>query len=58
MSFNPANFTAPKAKPLPVILLLDKSGSMGGEPIQLLNQAVFFLRITISAPMAPMPKRA
>jgi uncharacterized protein YegL len=40
MSFNPANFTAPKAKPLPVILLLDKSGSMGGEPIQLLNQAV------------------
>ncbi|OQC13283.1 MAG: von Willebrand factor type A domain protein [Lentisphaerae bacterium ADurb.Bin082] len=28
MIFNPGQFTAPKAKPLPIILLLDTSGSM------------------------------
>ncbi|RYH39868.1 MAG: VWA domain-containing protein, partial [Alcaligenaceae bacterium] len=33
-------FTAPKAKPLPVILLLDVSSSMLGEKIQNLNDAV------------------
>lgn len=38
--FDPSKFTAPKAKPLPVILLLDVSGSMGGEKIQNLNDAV------------------
>ena len=38
--FNPANFTVAKAKPLPVILLLDVSGSMGGESIKQLNIAV------------------
>lgn len=38
--FDPSKFTAPKAKPLPVILLLDVSGSMGGEKIQNLNEAV------------------
>lgn len=38
--FDPSKFTAPKAKPLPVILLLDVSGSMNGEKIQNLNDAV------------------
>lgn len=38
--FDPSQFTAPKAKPLPVILLLDVSGSMDGEKIQNLNDAV------------------
>jgi len=37
--FNPADFTAPKAKPLPVVLLLDVSSSMGGASIQMLNEA-------------------
>lgn len=38
--FDPSKFTAPKAKVLPVILLLDESASMGGEKIQNLNDAV------------------
>lgn len=38
--FNPANFTVAKAKPLPVVLLLDVSGSMHGEKIDTLNVAV------------------
>lgn len=38
--FNPANFTVAKAKPLPVILLLDVSGSMSGDSINQLNAAV------------------
>ena len=38
--FDPSKFTAPKAKPLPVILLLDVSGSMGGDRIENLNSAV------------------
>lgn len=39
-TFDPSKFTAPKAKPLPVILLLDASGSMSGAKIQNLNEAV------------------
>jgi uncharacterized protein YegL len=39
-TFDPTKFTAPTAKPLPVILLLDVSGSMGGAKIQNLNDAV------------------
>ena len=39
-SFDPSKFTAPKAKPLPVILLLDVSGSMSGDKIRNLNDAV------------------
>ena len=39
-SFDPSKFTAPKAKPLPVILLLDASGSMSGDKIHNLNVAV------------------
>jgi uncharacterized protein YegL len=40
MKFDPTKFTAPAAKPLPVILLLDVSGSMQGEKIGNLNAAV------------------
>ena len=38
--FNASEFTASKAKPLPVVLLLDTSGSMGGAKIASLNEAV------------------
>lgn len=38
--FNPANFTVEKAKPLPLVLLLDVSSSMYGEKIHFLNTAV------------------
>ena len=38
--FDPSKFTAPTAKPLPVILLLDCSGSMSGEKNRNLNDAV------------------
>jgi uncharacterized protein YegL len=38
--FDPSKFTAPKAKPFPVILLLDVSDSMSGEKIHNLNAAV------------------
>lgn len=38
--FDPKRFTAPKAKPIPVVLLLDVSGSMSGTKIQNLNEAV------------------
>lgn len=39
-TFDPAKYTAPTAKPLPVVLLLDVSGSMGGAKIHNLNGAV------------------
>ncbi len=39
-AFDPSKFTAPTAKPLPVILLLDVSGSMLGAKIQNLNDSV------------------
>lgn len=39
-TFDPAKYTAPKAKPLPVILLLDVSSSMSGAKIQNLNESV------------------
>lgn len=38
--FDPKKFTTPTAKPLPVVLLLDVSGSMHGAKIQNLNEAV------------------
>ncbi len=38
--FNPADFTVAKAKPLPVVLLLDVSYSMQGEKMEKLNAAV------------------
>jgi uncharacterized protein YegL len=39
-SFDPTQFTTTKPKPLPVILLLDVSGSMTGTKIDALNAAV------------------
>jgi uncharacterized protein YegL len=39
-TFDPSKFTAPTAKPLPVVLLLDASGSMAGAKVQNLNEAV------------------
>jgi len=39
-TFDPTKYTAPAAKPLPVILLLDVSGSMGGAKIQNLNESL------------------
>ncbi|MBK5201655.1 MAG: VWA domain-containing protein [Spirochaetaceae bacterium] len=38
--FNPKEFTVTNPKPLPIILLLDTSGSMYGENINSLNKAV------------------
>lgn len=38
--FNPSDFTVAKAKPLPVVLLLDVSTSMQGNSIKELNSAV------------------
>ena len=40
MAFDPSKFTVRASKPLPVILMLDTSGSMSGEKIQSLNDAV------------------
>lgn len=40
MAFDPSKYTVAKARPLPVILLLDRSGSMAGEKISTLNVAV------------------
>lgn len=40
MAFDPSKYSAPKAKPLPVMLLLDSSGSMRGVKIDTLNEAV------------------
>ena len=44
--FDPSKFTASKPKPLPVILLLDVSGSMRGAKIQNLNEAVKDMLVT------------
>jgi len=38
--FDPSKFTVPKAKPLPICLLLDISYSMSGDKIDNLNKAV------------------
>jgi Uncharacterized protein encoded in toxicity protection region of plasmid R478, contains von Willebrand factor (vWF) domain len=40
MAFDPSKYTIAKARPLPVILMLDRSGSMEGEKILQLNAAV------------------
>jgi len=40
MAFNPADFTVAEPKSIPVLLLLDTSYSMGGQPIDMLNKAV------------------
>lgn len=38
--FDPSKFTVQKAKPLPIMLMLDVSGSMSGVKIETLNEAV------------------
>lgn len=38
--FDPKKFTTPAPKPLPIVLLLDISGSMSGNKIENLNKAV------------------
>ena len=38
--FDPSKFTVQKAKPLPIMLMLDVSGSMSGVKIDTLNEAV------------------
>jgi len=40
MGFNPANYTVSEPKSIPVILMLDTSGSMNGNKITKLNEAV------------------
>lgn len=40
MAFDPKNYKAPSAKKLPVVLLLDVSGSMSGEKINTLYDSV------------------
>ena len=40
MAFDPSKYTVAKARPLPVILMLDGSGSMSGNKIETLNAAV------------------
>lgn len=40
MSFDVSKFNAPKARALPVILMLDRSSSMAGQKIDTLNKAV------------------
>lgn len=40
MAFNPADFTVEEPKSIPVVLLLDTSYSMSGQPIDMLNTAV------------------
>ncbi|MDQ7073577.1 MAG: VWA domain-containing protein [Gammaproteobacteria bacterium] len=46
--FDPSSFTTPKAKPLPVVLLLDVSSSMSGEKIDNLNNAVKEMLATLA----------
>lgn len=40
MGFDPNTFVREEARPLPLLLLLDTSGSMGGEKIATLNTAI------------------
>ena len=40
MAFDPSKYTVAAARPLPVILMLDRSGSMCGKNISMLNEAV------------------
>jgi phage/colicin/tellurite resistance cluster terY protein len=52
MAFNPNSYKAPEAKKLPVILLLDVSGSMEGEKIDSLYEATINMIETFSAAQA------
>ena len=52
MAFNPNNYKAPEAKKLPVILLLDVSGSMSGAKIDSLYDATIDMIETFAAAQA------
>ena len=52
MAFNPNNYKAPEAKKLPVVLLLDISGSMSGAKIDSLYDATIDMIETFSAAQA------
>ena len=52
MAFNPNNYKAPETKKLPVILLLDVSGSMRGEKIESLYDATIEMIETFAAAQA------
>lgn len=52
MAFNPNDYKAPEAKKLPVILLLDVSGSMRGEKIESLYNATIDMIETFAAAQA------
>lgn len=52
MAFNPNNYKAPAAKKLPVILLLDVSGSMSGAKIDSLYDATIDMIETFAAAQA------
>lgn len=52
MAFNPNNYKAPEAKKLPVVLLLDVSGSMRGEKIESLYNATMDMVETFAAAQA------
>lgn len=52
MAFNPNNYKAPEAKKLPVVLLLDVSGSMSGEKIDSLYDATIDMIETFAAAQA------
>lgn len=52
MKFNPNNYKAPEAKKLPVILLLDVSGSMSGAKIDSLYDATIDMIETFAAAQA------
>jgi uncharacterized protein YegL len=52
MAFNPSNYKAPEPKKLPVILLLDVSGSMDGKKIESLYDATIGMIETFKAAQA------
>jgi len=52
--FDAAKFTVASAKSLPVILLLDTSGSMAGEKIESLNRAVTKMLVTFAKEPIPV----
>jgi uncharacterized protein YegL len=52
MAFNPSSYKAPEAKKLPVILLLDVSGSMSGAKIDSLYDATVEMIETFAAAQA------
>lgn len=54
-NFDVTKYTSSKAKPLPIILLLDESNSMSGDKIERLNEAVNKM-LTASKRRRPRPR--